>query len=59
MTRRDLQQVIADLEYLLRVLSDPAMRKEYWKQLQASWELLELQDEIEELTPVWESTRAA
>ncbi len=59
MTRRDLQQVISDLEYLLRFHLDPAMREEYDKQLEAFRELLALQHEIEELTPVWESTWAA
>ncbi len=59
MTSRDLQQIIADLKFMVEVHPDPAMREEYREQLRAFQQLLALLDEIEELTPVWESTRAA
>ncbi len=59
MTHRDLEEVISHLEYLVENDYSPAMREEYKKQLKMFRELLALQDDAEELTPAWKSTRAA
>ncbi len=54
MTRRDLQEVVVNLDYLARIESDPEKRKYYQKWLEAfRRDLQKKKNNVEELTPVW------
>ncbi len=60
MTRRDLQEVIANLEYLARIEPDPDKQNGYQQWLEAFRDLQEQNRQLEELTPIWtEKSRAA
>ncbi len=61
MNRRDLQEIIGNLEYLTKIEPDLEKRRYYQERLEAFRRDLQKQkNKIEELTPVWKmKSRAA
>ncbi len=59
-TRRDLKEIIVNLEYLARIESDSEKRRYCQEWLEVFRRDLQKQkNNVEELTPVWETKRRA